>query len=111
MEIRAALEHDSSATHRRGRKPGRPTAIATTAEATPTKRRKRRSFSVTAPDLILSFVKQKKKNPTSKEINAHWKSENRSGTADNTLSLMVKTRILKRTPLGEGIRGSRYSLA
>jgi rhodanese-related sulfurtransferase len=96
--------------HRPGGKRGRPAREMAAAGVIPTKRRKRRTFSVTATDLILSFVKEQK-HPTSKEINAHWRSEGRSGTADNTLTLLVKGKKLKRTPLGEGIRGSRYSLA
>ncbi|MFI5382051.1 MAG: hypothetical protein ACHRHE_22375 [Tepidisphaerales bacterium] len=47
---------------------------------------------------------------TSVEINAAWKKAGRPGNADNTLSLMVKARKLKRTKLEDG-RGSRYSVA
>jgi hypothetical protein len=74
------------------------------------KRRKRRKFAVSGNDLILNFVKQNKR-PTTREINTHWISEGRSGKADNILSILVNARKLKRTPLGGGEKGSRYSLA
>ena len=95
------------------RRPGRPAATAAAAEsvpAAPLKRRKRRHFDVSGNDLILAFVKEKKK-PTTKEINAYWIGEGRSGKADNTLSILVNAKKLKRTPLGGGEKGSRYSLA
>jgi len=74
-----------------------------------TRRRRRRKFAVSAAESVLAFVKQRK-NPTTQEIKKHWTSEGRKGTADNALTLLVKDKKLKRTPL-EGQRGSRYSLA
>ena len=76
------------------------------------RRKKRRvgKFSTTGEAAVLSFVKQQK-NPTSQEIETHWKGEGRGGPAANTLSKLVKEKKLKREPLGQGIRGSRYSLA
>ena len=65
---------------------------------------------MTANEFVLAFV-QSKKNPTSQEINQHWKSSGRLGAADNSLSLLTKSKMLKRIPLGEGIRGSRYTAA
>lgn len=58
---------------------------------------------------MLAFVKEHK-NPTSQEIERHWTSEGRRGLAANSLTRLVKAKKLKRTPLGKGIRGSRYSL-
>ncbi|HSZ54654.1 MAG TPA: hypothetical protein VK797_03280 [Tepidisphaeraceae bacterium] len=78
--------------------------------ARPARKRKRRKFAVSGNELILNFVKQNKR-PTTREINTHWISEGRSGKADNTLSILVNARKLKRTPLGGGEKGSRYSLA
>jgi DNA-binding transcriptional regulator YiaG len=46
---------------------------------------------------------------TSAEINAAWKKAGRAANADNTLSLMVKGRKLKRSTL-KGQRGSAYRL-
>jgi len=40
-----------------------------------------------------------------------WASEGRLGTADNVLSTLFKEKRVRRKPLGEGIRGIRYSLA
>ncbi len=74
------------------------------------KRRKAQKFSTTGDESVLAFVKERK-NPTSQEIEGHWKGEGRGGPAANTLTKLVKAKKLKRTPLGKGVRGSRYSLA
>lgn len=73
------------------------------------RRRRRRKFAVSSAESVLAFVKERK-NPTTQEIKKHWTTEGRKGTADNALTLLVKGKKLKRTPL-EGQRGSRYSLA
>lgn len=80
------------------------------AETAPRRGRKRRrgKFEVTGEQSVLSFVKSER-NPTSREIEEHWKSEGRGGPAAIMLSKLVKEDKLKRTPL-EGQRGSRYSL-
>jgi hypothetical protein len=65
---------------------------------------------LTASEFIIEFIKAKK-NPTSQEINKHWKDAGRNGMADNNLSLLTKAKTLKRVPLGPGLRGSRYSVA
>jgi hypothetical protein len=64
---------------------------------------------LTANEFVIEFIKAKK-NPTSQEINKHWKDAGRKGMADNNLSLMTKAKMLKRTPLEGGQRGSRYSV-
>jgi hypothetical protein len=74
-----------------------------------TKRRKGSRFAVSGEASIFSFVSENK-NPTTQEIKKHWAGEGRASSADNTLSIMVKHKKLKRTPLGKGIRGSQYSL-
>jgi hypothetical protein len=74
------------------------------------KRGRRSKFAVSGSDSVLAFVNAKK-NPTTQEIKAHWISEGRAGGVDNTLSILTKKKKLKRTPLGKGIRGSRYSIA
>ncbi|HEY8746437.1 MAG TPA: hypothetical protein VIM11_00575 [Tepidisphaeraceae bacterium] len=71
--------------------------------------RGRGSYKVTAEDLVLAFVKQQK-NPTSREINQHWKAAGRPWTADVTIGKLTKSKRLKRVPL-KGQRGSRYSVA
>ena len=72
-------------------------------------RRRRGKFAVSAAESVMAFVKERK-NPTTQDIKKQWTSEGRRGTADNALTLLVKDKKLKRTPL-EGQRGSRYSLA
>jgi len=72
------------------------------------KKSKRRSFTTTAAESVLEFVK-KNGGATTKEIQKNWKSERRGGTADNTLSQLFKDKKLKRTPLKDQ-RGSRYTL-
>jgi hypothetical protein len=73
------------------------------------RKRVRRKFAVSGEQVILNFVKGKS-NPVGKEIEKHWSSEGRAGTAANLLSKLVKEKRLKRTPLKDE-RGSRYSLA
>ena len=63
----------------------------------------------TASEFVLGFVKEKK-NPTSREINAAWKTSGRNRTADMTMSVLTKANQLIWTPLGAGIRGSRYTV-
>jgi ferric-dicitrate binding protein FerR (iron transport regulator) len=92
--------------------PGRPRGAnhsSVTEAPAQTRRRRRRKFAISAGESVLAFVKERK-NPTTQEIKKHWTSEGRKGTADNALTLLVKAKKLKRTPL-EGQRGSRYSLA
>jgi len=77
----------------------------------PRKRRRGRGhFSLSAEESVLAFVKQQK-NPTTAELNQHFKDEGRSSTANNALGMLVREKRLKRVPLGKGIPGSRYSLA
>jgi hypothetical protein len=92
---------------RRGRKPGSFSAASGTTKVS--RRRRRRSFETNAEEMVLTFVKGHR-NPTTQDINRHWKSEGRGHTADNTLSKLTKEKKLKREPLKEG-RGSRYTLA
>jgi DNA-binding transcriptional regulator YiaG len=74
-----------------------------------TERRRRRSGGPSAQEFVLSLLGSRKAT-TSNEINQAWKKAGRQGKADNTLSLMVKARRLKRTKLKDE-RGSRYSAA
>jgi hypothetical protein len=99
---------------KRGRKPGRPPASASPKVVPPAQPKKHHrgpgNFATTGQELILAFVKSNK-SPTSKQINQEWKKEGRGGNANNILSKMTRERKLKRTPLGKGIKGSRYSVA
>lgn len=73
------------------------------------RKRVRRKFAVSGEQLILNFVKSKS-NPIGRDIEKHWSSEGRAGTAANLLSKLVKEKRLKRMRLKDE-RGSRYSLA
>jgi hypothetical protein len=95
----------------RGRPPKTPLVAqpAVVKAAAPQKHEgKRRWFSVTAEQSILDFI-SKSSSPTTKDVNQHWKAEGRGSTADNTLSLMVKKRAIKRVPI-QGQHGSQYVL-
>jgi hypothetical protein len=83
---------------------------AAKAPATKAKRSKRKRFDISAPDLVLAFIKEKK-NPTTQEIMKYVKSQGRTaGAGSNALSVLTQTKKLKRTPSGEGVLGSRYSV-
>ena len=70
--------------------------------------RKRKSYAVTAEQLVLGLVKDR--GATTAEINKAWKGAGRTGRADNTLNKMVKAGKLKREKL-QGQKGSRYTQA
>ncbi len=96
------------------RAPGRPAAMAA-APAAPAaakrgrgRRRSRGSYTTTGDDSVLDFIRANR-NPTTKEIKAHWASEGRGGTADNVLSKLFREKKIKRLPL-PGERGSRYAV-
>ena len=72
-------------------------------------RRGRGKGGQTAEQFVLSLLGSGKAT-TSGEINAAWKRAGRQGKADNTLSVMVKARKLRRAKLKDE-RGSRYSAA
>jgi DNA-binding transcriptional regulator YiaG len=71
--------------------------------------RRRSRGGPTAEQFVLSLLGNGKAT-TSNEINEAWRKAGRHGRADNTLSLMVKARKLKRARLRDE-RGSRYSAA
>lgn len=88
---------------------GKPPIPASSAKAsTGRKRRKTHKYATSAEESLLDFVKLHK-DPTTKELKAHYFSEGRGGTVDNVLSKLVRDKKLKREPL-EGQRGSRYLL-
>lgn len=114
QKVGSLLGMNTQAAVRRG--PGRPPKsqaalqpVAVQAAAPQKHKGKRRWFSVTAEQSILDFV-TRSSSPTTKEVNRHWKAEGRGGTADNTLSLMVKKRAIKRVRV-EGQAGSTYTVA
>ena len=64
---------------------------------------------MTGAQSVLHFV-ETKGGATTAEVNAHWKRQGRGGTADNTLSKLVREYRLIRQPV-RSARGSRYTLA
>ena len=89
-----------------GEEPKMATAATVAAKPMAPKRGRRGKFNQTAADFILSLLKGRK-SLTSAEINVVWKKAGRGKNADNTLSLMVKAKKLKRTKLKVG-KGSEY---
>ncbi len=69
----------------------------------------RRKFAKTAEQFVLDLLTGGK-TMTTAQINAKWKQAKRSGSADNTLSLLAKNGKLKREKIEDG-QGSRYSAA
>ena len=78
-------------------------------DGTTPKRRQTREGGTTAKEFIVSLVRGRKASTTN-EINAAWRESGRKGTADNTMSLMVKAGELKRMK-NDGGRGSKYGVA
>jgi len=72
-------------------------------------KRKRGSFKLSGEESVLKFV-ARTKNPSTADVNKHWKKEGRGGKADNTLTKLVQEGRLKRAKK-KGERGSRYSVA
>ena len=79
---------------------------AHTAKKSSKGQRRRGTFKQTAEEMILSLLKGRRVLTTS-QLAAAWKKSGRAGPVDNTLSLMVKAKKLKRKPLG-GKNGSEY---
>ena len=75
----------------------------------PGRRGRRTKFAKTGEETVLAFI-EKEGNPSTSEIQAHWKSEGRSGASDNSISTLMKKKKLKREENKTG-RGSRYTIA
>lgn len=73
--------------------------------AGPAKRFKGR-FALTAEQSVLQFIREKK-NPSTAEINGHWRSEGRKGTANVTILKLLKQNAIRREN-DPHVRGSRY---
>jgi hypothetical protein len=71
--------------------------------------RHRGRFERTGIDSVLEFIRQNA-NPTTAEINAHWRAEGRKGTSNVTLLKLLKDRVIRREE-DPSVRGSRYRLA
>jgi hypothetical protein len=102
----AAPSHPAPISHQT---PKASIAVSASPAAAKRGRGKRTTFAMSGEEAVLSFVRQRK-NPSTSEIRAHWKSMGRASSADNSLSKLVKDKKLKREPNKVG-RGSRYVLA
>ena len=69
----------------------------------------RRKYSKTSEQFVVDLLSGGK-TLTTGEINGKWRQGKRTGTADNTLSLLTKDGKLKREKV-EGGQGSRYAAA
>ncbi|NJL31632.1 MAG: hypothetical protein HC898_08380 [Phycisphaerales bacterium] len=72
-------------------------------------KRTRGKFSMTGDESVVSFIKKHGK-PSAKEVNEHWTKEGRGGSANNALTKLVKTGVIKRVD-AEDARGGRYVIA
>jgi hypothetical protein len=72
-------------------------------------RRRRGRFAKTALDSILDFIREKG-DPSTAEINAHWRAEGRKGTVNVTLLKLLKQGTIHRKE-DPSVRGSRYVIA
>jgi len=70
--------------------------------------RRRGKFELTGERSVLQFV-GRKGNPTTAEINEHWRSEGRRGVANVILLKLLKQGLIRRL-VDASIRGSRYLL-
>ena len=74
--------------------------------AGPAGARRRGKFELTGERSVLRFI-ARKVNPTTAEINEHWRSEGRRGVANVILLKLLKQGLIRRL-VDSGIRGSRY---
>ncbi len=108
-KIDATLAKVSAALNGTVAAPAAPAAVKVKPVAA--KKRGRSVYAVSASELVLGFLKTNKE-ATTKAITQHLASKGRSaGAASNALSVLTTQKKLKRTPLGKGVMGSKYSLA
>jgi hypothetical protein len=72
-------------------------------------RRRRGRFNQTAIQSVLAFIGERG-NPSTAEINGHWRVEGRKGTVNVTLLKLLNEGRIRRVQ-DDAIRGSRYTLA
>jgi hypothetical protein len=87
---------------------GDPNGQSVMAEVFPQRRRRGR-FTQTAIQSVLAFIAERG-NPSTAEINGHWRSEGRKGTVNVTLLKLLNDGMIRRVQ-DSSIRGSRYTLA
>jgi hypothetical protein len=72
-------------------------------------KRRRGRFAHTADQSVLAFIGERGE-PSTAEINAHWRNEGRLGTSNVTLLRLLKSGLIRRVE-DPTVRGSRYVLA
>ena len=72
-------------------------------------KRRRGRFTQTATESILALIRERG-NPSTADINAHWRLEGRRGTANVTIMKLLKQDLIRRES-DPSIRGSRYVMA
>jgi hypothetical protein len=78
----------------------------------PAGRQRRRRYDVSGGEYILGLVRRAgERGVTTADVVAHWAAGNRRGSAYNEVGKLVQARKLKKTPLGGGKKGSRYTVA
>jgi len=88
---------------------GREGRAAVVAEVFPQVTRRRGRFTQTAIQSVLAFIGERG-NPSTAEINGHWRAEGRKGTVNVTLLKLLNEGLIRRVQ-DDSIRGSRYTLA
>lgn len=75
----------------------------------PRRERKRGRFQMTGERSVLELIRRQG-NPTTAEVNAHWRAEGRRGSANVILLRLLKTGQIARQA-DPRVRGSRYVLS
>jgi len=70
--------------------------------------RRRGRFQQTAVNSVLDFIRNHA-NPSTAEINAHWRTEGRKGTVNVTLLKLLQQGLIRRVK-DDSVRGSRYEI-
>jgi hypothetical protein len=105
--LRGAPQPDRAGTSPAPSDPSRPQATPVLREIPPAPGFRRRGrFEVTGMDSVFAFIRRQV-DPSTAEINAHWRNEGRKGTANVTILKLLKDGLIRREH-DPSIRGSRY---
>jgi hypothetical protein len=72
-------------------------------------RRRYQKLELTGEESVIEFVRSCD-NPSTAQVNAHWKSQGRLGVANPILARLIKRGVLRRED-DPSVRGSRYRLS
>jgi hypothetical protein len=82
---------------------------AAVSKSTTSSTRRRGQFARTADESVREFIRQEG-DPTTKEINQHWRAEGRRGHANVTILKLLRAGLIRRV-VDSTVRGSRYVVA